>query len=187
MIIETIVSTENETGNYNFSPLGVRYEEKLFSFVPFKTSRTYSNLMRTRQGVINFTDDVYLFAGTMLENLVPEYFLSNTIQGAVIRGTAGYREFRVTEIADQDVKVRMKVEIVGEKDFPFSFPGLNRAKFAVIEALIAASRVHILGPEEVDSEIKRCDLIVEKTGTGQEKRAMEVILRYLKDRSNNGK
>jgi hypothetical protein len=186
MIIETIVSTENETGDFNFAPLGVRYEGGQFSFIPFKTSRTYANLIRTRQGVINFTDDVYLFAGTMLENLVPEYDLSETVRGAVIRGAAGYREFRVTDVEDLDVKVRMRVEIVGEKDFPFSFSGFNRAKFAVIEALIAASRVHILSRNEVDSEIRRCGMIVEKTGTDREKLAMSVILRYLRNRPNNG-
>lgn len=179
MIIETIVSTQNEAGNFNFAPIGVQMEGNRISFIPFKTSRTYVNLARTGQGVINLTDDVSLFVGTMLENEVPDYFLSENLKGAVIRGVSGYREFRVASVEDLDIKARMVIEVIGQTDFPTPFPGLNRAKPAVIEALIAASRVHILKPEEIRTELARCGTIVSKTGSQKEKEAMERIVRYV--------
>jgi len=55
MILEGIVTTLNEDGSPNISPMGPEVDVPLTQFVlkPFKTSRTYHNLKRLGEGVLN--------------------------------------------------------------------------------------------------------------------------------------
>jgi len=63
-ILEGIVTTYNENGTVNISPMGPIVDEPITKFVfrPYRTSTTYQNLKRTGKGVFHVTDDVELFA-----------------------------------------------------------------------------------------------------------------------------
>jgi hypothetical protein len=59
------------------------------------------------------------------------------------------------------------------------FAGLCRAKHAVVEASILASRHRWVPREEVLGELARLDVLVEKTGGPQEREAMTLVRAYL--------
>ena len=64
MILEGIVTTLNEDGTPNISPMGPDVELNFERFVlkPYQTSTTYKNLNREGEGVLHVTDDVELLA-----------------------------------------------------------------------------------------------------------------------------
>ena len=47
----------------NIAPMGPRVDDEFngFLLLPYRTSETYENLVRTRQGVLHVADDVELF------------------------------------------------------------------------------------------------------------------------------
>ena len=59
------------------------------------------------------------------------------------------------------------------------FFGFNRAKHAVVEAAILATRIHLLAAEEIAAEFRKLGVIVGKTGGDQEKEAFAFLERYV--------
>ena len=102
MILESIVTTINEDGSVNVSPMGPTVHSNLqnFELRPFNTSRTFANLKRTRSGVVHVTDDVGLIAQSAIGKLIPlpEFFPAEKITGQVIANTCRWSEFKVEYI-----------------------------------------------------------------------------------------
>jgi hypothetical protein len=61
------------------------------------------------------------------------------------------------------------------------FFGFNRAKHAVVEAAILATRLHILPHAEVAAEFHKLRIIVGKTGGPDELAAMDLLEAKLRD------
>jgi hypothetical protein len=59
------------------------------------------------------------------------------------------------------------------------FLGLNRAKHAVVEAAILATRVAWIAPQEIRDAMARLAVLVEKTGGPSERRAMAFLIDYV--------
>ncbi|MCZ7625422.1 MAG: DUF447 family protein [Candidatus Methylomirabilis sp.] len=59
------------------------------------------------------------------------------------------------------------------------FIGFNRAKNAIIEAAILATRVRLLGVAPILQEYRRLSEIVQKTGGEQETLAMAYLQEYV--------
>ncbi len=67
-IHEVILTTINEDLTPNVAPMGISIEKPYFFIVkPYIATRTYQNLSRTGEAVINITDDISLFCITILE------------------------------------------------------------------------------------------------------------------------
>jgi len=66
MILETVVTTMDEEGTANFAAMGVVWGEERLIIRPYVETRTYRNLVRTREAVVNVTDDVLIFAKSAL-------------------------------------------------------------------------------------------------------------------------
>lgn len=64
----------------------------------------------------------------------------------------------------------MAVEVV-HTEIVREFFGFNRAKHAVLEAAILATRIGLLPRSEIESEFERLAVIVKKTGGQQEHQA----------------
>ena len=60
------------------------------------------------------------------------------------------------------------------------FFGFNRAKHAVIEAAILATRIHLLPADEISADFERLKIIVEKTGAAAEHRAFAFLETHVK-------
>jgi hypothetical protein len=57
--------------------------------------------------------------------------------------------------------------------------GFNRARHAIVEAAILATRLQFLPPDEVAREFDRLAVMVEKTGDAPEREAMALLRSHL--------
>lgn len=178
MILEGLVTTTNADGSPHLAPMGPRVSEDLRSFLlrPFPTSTTYQNLRRHGEGVLHVTDDVLLLAKAAVGKVdaFPSHRHSEMVDGFVLTDACRYFEFRVKSLDDSEQRVRIEAEVVkagSQRDFF----GFNRAKHAVLEAAILATRFHILPAAEIDADFKRLRVIVDKTAGPTEFAAMAFL------------
>jgi hypothetical protein len=59
------------------------------------------------------------------------------------------------------------------------FFGFNRAKHAVVEAAILATRTDFLPLEDIEAEYRKLAVIVDKTGGPQEHEAFDYLCRHV--------
>ena len=190
MILEGIVTTINEDDTTNVSPMGPIVDGPGFdAFVlrPFQTSTTYKNLKRHGEGVLHVTDDVLLLArgaiGKLDESTV-EVRDADSVNGRILRDTCQWITFRVTELDDSTPRTTIRCHVV-EKETEREFFGFNRAKHAVLEAAILATRIEFLEPEFILTEFERLKVIVEKTAGTQEHAAYALLDDYLRKALSN--
>lgn len=173
-ILEAIVITQSEKGVPNFAPMGVTFEGDSFFLRPYKETTTYTNLVVTGQAVINLTDNVVLFAeGAVGQPQFPT-IPAEQVKGLVLQDACTYYECTVQNLKEDGERARFACTVV-KKGILREFVGFNRAKNAVIEAAILATRVQFLGQEYVLSEFKRLGEIVHKTGGEQEHAAFQYL------------
>ena len=60
------------------------------------------------------------------------------------------------------------------------FIGFNRARHAVLEAAILATRTHLLPPGQIRDELARLQVIVDKTAGPRELEAMSLLTEYVR-------
>ena len=182
MILEGIVTTLNEDGSPNISPMGPEVDTPLTRFVlkPYKTSRTYQNLKRTGEGVLHVTDDVELIARAAINQFdrLPATFTVEAVKGVVLADACRWYAFRVSELDDRDDRTRIECEVV-DQGIIRDFFGFNRAKHAVLEAAILATRTNFLPPSEVREALARLEVIVGKTAGEQERRAFVMLADHV--------
>ena len=65
MIYETIVTVRNENGGDHIALMGVREAKGFIVISPFRPSATLDHILREKCAVVNYTDDVRIFAGCL--------------------------------------------------------------------------------------------------------------------------
>ncbi len=182
MILEGIVTTIGPTGEINIAPMGPRVEPDMRRFLlrPFNTSTTYHNLRAHGEGVFHVTDDVLLLARAALGQLIemPPLIPACVVRGWVLRAACRAYEFRVLNIDDRDERVNIEIEVVYHGILR-EFFGFNRAKHAVIEAAILATRTDFLPLDEIEAEYRKLAVIVQKTGGEQERTAFAFLSAHV--------
>jgi hypothetical protein len=184
MILEGIVTTHNEDGTINVSPMGPEVGDDTvvnqFVLKPFNTSQTYRNLKRGGVGVLHVTDDVLLIARAAIQQLteVPTIDENCGNQRLVLANACRWYEFEVVELDDEQQRTRIQCQTTQQGELR-PFWGFNRAKHAVLEAAILATRVGILERQEIDQQMQQLEIIVGKTAGEQELAAFELIQRFL--------
>jgi hypothetical protein len=182
MILEGIVTTKNEDGGPNISPMGPLVDEAMTRLVlrPYQTSRTYQNLKRTGQGILHVTDDVELLAKAAVNHLspLPPLVPAEGVDGFIIASACRWYAFRVVTLDDRQERTRIECEVVQQGTLR-EFFGFNRAKHAVVEAAILATRLGFLPPKEIRAEYARLAVIVEKTAGEQERRAFQFLETFV--------
>ena len=188
MILEGIVTTRNADGGINVAPMGpkVRVGENgspqfdRFLLRPFKTSITFQNIARSRCGVLHVTDDVLLIAKAAVFDVfeLPPFVPAERIAGDVIADCCRFYEFVVEELDDSADRSSIEVRVVRERHLR-EFFGLNRAKHAVVEAAILATRKHLIPPETLKEDFERLRPLIEKTGGPREEEAFALLERFI--------
>ncbi len=178
MILEGVVTTLSADGILNVAPMGPKLgrDPRRFVLRPYKTSTTYRNLKARGEGILHVTDDVLLIARAAV-GLLPtlESRAASIIQGRILETTGRYHEFRVVQLQDADERTTIEIESVAEGRLSDLF-GLNRAKHAVVEAAILATRLAFLPLEEILADLGRLAVLVEKTGGPDERLAFGVLV-----------
>ncbi|MCE9528126.1 MAG: DUF447 family protein [Planctomycetales bacterium] len=178
LIAEGIVTTVNPDGSPNISPMGPRVDRDFTHLLlrPFQTSTTYVNLKRTGEGVFHITDDVLLIAKAAVGQLIPEPPLhpATQIRGFLLADACRWFVFRVSHLDDSQERTTIDCTVVGSGNLR-PFFGFNRAKHAVLEAAILATRIGILPAEQIVSELEQLAIPVEKTAGQQEREAFKFL------------
>lgn len=187
MILEGIVTTLNAGETMNLAPMGPEVDEASemdrFILRPYRTSTTYANLKARGEGVFHVTDDVRLLAqaaiGADLDPF-PAIRPAGVISGAILSDACRYYEFRVVELDDREDRTRIIVETVNRGRHR-DFFGFNRAKHAVLEAAILATRTAWLPLKDLLLEFRKLEVLVDKTGGPAERAAFLLLQEFLRE------
>ena len=188
MILEGIVTTVSPEDAVNIAPMGPHVGAMLDRFVlrPFRTAQTYRNLKARGEGVLHVIDDVLLLAKAALGPVepLPAMFPAMTVRGFVLEDCCRYYEFRVASLDDHEERTRIEAEVLQSGRLR-DFFGFNRAKHAVLEAAILATRTHLLPLDEIEAEYRKLAVLVSKTGGQQEQQAFALLRDYVAGKTPN--
>ncbi len=182
MILEGIVTTRNIDGATNIAPMGLVVDARMqqLELRPFQSSRTFANLERERVGVFHVVDDVLLLAQAAIGRIAtpPALRSAKCIAGEVLVDACRWYEFEVRKIETADERATLTADVVHAGRIR-DFFGFNRARHAVIEAAILATRVHLLPEDAVRRQFDALRSAVEKTGGDDERQAFALLEEFV--------
>ena len=143
------------------------------------TAATTSSTAATGAAVVNLTDDVRVFALAAISNPVYPTVPAEVIRGVVLADCCSWREVQVRSVDSTPPRSRIETTVV-HRGVRREFIGFNRARHAVLEAAIYATRLHLLPRTFIDSELARLQVIVEKTAGAHEFEAMALLTDYVR-------
>ena len=199
MVIEGVLTTENADGSMHVAPIGPHVNADLshWTLKPFQSSTTFSNLRASSRAVFHVVDDPLLMAAAVLglcntrDKLADfEDILAvdeiHQLASAQFKARIGWvldlscRSFALA-VETWDVSNPRAVAVCSltlqEENRPFW--GWNRAKHSILELAILASRVDMLERAEIDEELIRHQMIIEKTSGTREIVAWELLKKHL--------
>jgi hypothetical protein len=161
--VETIVVTENPNGFYNAAPMGIIKFKNGLEVRPYKSSKTYMNLLKSNHASINITDDPLLFLQTAFKDELDE---QPNIQNWRVDGVDAVimiekkRKNKFSELRSSFVFNPISISIY--RDIPTVF---SRSRANAIEAIIHTTRVKVVQSEsrlfELESLIKKIEECLE--------------------------
>ena len=181
MIIESILTSMAPDGTINFAPMGVEWNETTIVLKPFLETTTFQNVRDTRTAVVNLTDDAMLFAQGAISSPQFPWVPATVVRGAVLEAATSWRELEIVAIDDAPPRSRIEARVV-HQGIRREFLGFNRARHAVLEAAILATRTHLLPAAEIRAEYARLQIVVDKTAGPREREAMEMLTGYVRSR-----
>ncbi len=192
MILESIVTTVSLEGRVNVAPMGpivrpTTGNQTLPSFClrPYEGSRTCENLLATGKAVIHVTDDVLLLARAAIGN-VDAAGLTCPAENASaehvrLRDCHRWFAIEVTQAGGTPPRHELLAGCVAE-GIVRPFFGFNRAKHAVIEAAILATRIGMIDPSQIADELQRLRVPVDKTAGPDELAAFRLVCTYIEEK-----
>ena len=199
-IIEGVMTTSNADGEINIAPMGPIVTGQgddwgtgacdgpieSFRFRPFKTSTTYQNLKARGEGVFHTTDDVLLIARGAIGKVEAGDTSAGSrtqpaskVHGVVLSHACQAFELKVTHIDDSEDRTEIDAQVVHVTRLR-DFAGFNRAKSAVLEAAILATRLHLTGTRPVLDAFEQLQVAVNKTGAAREHQAMRELWAFVR-------
>jgi hypothetical protein len=146
---------------------------------PFSSSQSYQNLVRSREGVFHITDNAEMIAQAAVGRLAtPSHRPADSMDGVILNDACRWYALRVETVEDDSQRPSLHCRVVSHgTERPFL--GFCRAKHAVLEAAILATRVHLLSIDSLRSELLRLRPLVQKTGGDAEHRAFALLTDYI--------
>lgn len=181
-ILEGIVTTLTSDGSVNVSPMGPIVDDALdrLWLRPFQTSTTYRNLKLTGRGIFHVTDDALLFAQAAVGQPcpLPRFTRSPAGDELILADACRWYAFEIESLDDAEERTSIVARVTDRGQLR-EFLGFNRAKHAVLEAAILATRLHLLGAQQVLAEFDRLQIAVDKTGAAAEHQAMAFLRAHV--------
>jgi hypothetical protein len=189
VILEGILTTIDCDGRPHVAPMGATVDDQASAvwgrmlLRPFRSSMSFRNLERTGEAVFHVTDDVLLLARAALGSLtrLPPLRRAASVDGWIVADACRWYELRVARISGTLERADIETTIV-DQGRARDFLGFNRAKHAVVEGAILATRVGIVPDEEIVGGFQRLAALIEKTGGPQEREAWQFLSQYIRDR-----
>lgn len=181
LILETIVTTRAPDGRTHIAPMGLREQEGLALLAPFRPSTTLEFILASGCAVVNATDDVRVFAGCITGRRDWPLAPAEKVPGVRLAAALAHTELALERVEEDGQRPRLLLRRAHEA-IHAPYRGFNRARAAVIEAAVLASRLHMLPPEKIDAELAYLAIAIEKTAGPAEQEAwgwiMERIARH---------
>jgi len=178
MIRETIVTTVNAAGAVHIAPLGLIADGDEWIIAPFRPSTTLDNLRAVPFAVANYTDDVRVFAGCLTGRTSWPATASDRVPVPRLANALAHAELAVRRVTEDEERPRFHCGVVSLAQHA-PFRGFNRAQAAVIEAAILTSRLHMLPPEKIDSELAYLRIAISKTAGTAEQEAWDWLMERI--------
>jgi uncharacterized protein len=179
LIRECVVTTLGPKGEPHLAPLGLIEEGELLVIAPFRPSTTLANLEARPQATASFTDDAEVFAGLVLGQ---RDWPIRPVEGwpaPRLDCALAHAELEVLRVAADDVRPRFSCavrRVVTHRPYL----GMNRAKAAVLEAAILATRLDRLDREKIEREIAYLKIAIDKTAGESERRAWDRLMAKIR-------
>jgi uncharacterized protein len=178
VIVETMVTTLDREGRANFAPMGVEWGEERILLKPFQETTTFRNLVETGEAVVNLVDDVLCYVQGALGSPSFPAAPAVAVRGLVMDAACSWRELRVREQDTSQPRARFVCDVL-HRGVRREFVGYSRARAAVLEATILATRTRLLPIQEILAEYRRLQVIVDKTAGPAEREAMAILTGFV--------
>ena len=179
-IQEVIVTTLSEAGEAHSAPMGIIEQDGQIIIQPFKPSTTYDNLKRQSHCVVNFIDDVRVFAGALTGHRDWPTIACDNIEGRYLAQALSHIEVEKVAFEDTDPRAKLTGKIVNDVMHK-PFRGFNRSQSAVIEAAVLTSRLHMLPAEKIQQEMAYLKIAIDKTAGDNEREAWQWLVTKITD------
>ena len=167
VIFENVVTTVSAEGRVHVAPMGVRYADAQVVLMPFRPSTTLDNILATGHAVLNIVTDTRVFAGCVTGRRDWPTLPAEKIAGVRLACALSHLELRLAERIDDAQRPVLHMARV-HAAVHAAFAGFNRAQAAVIEGAVLVSRLHMLPPQKIDSEMAYLQIAIDKTaGPGE--------------------
>lgn len=186
MIIEGLLTSISADGSPHVAPMGPVVSEDLMTWTlrPFQSSSTFAALRRTPQCIFHVVDDVVPVVRTALGIPHTFQFQNHPAGGHIIVDACRWFRLEITQwdVSGPRSEASAQVESQGTLR---DFWGWNRAKHAVLEATILATRRHMLDAGHIASELEKLESAVEKTSGPREQLAWKELNEFLAAERNS--
>lgn len=177
-IWEVIVTTVSPAGAVHIAPMGIREEAGGVLLQPFRPSTTLDNVLATGCAVVNYSDDVRIFAGCLTGRREWPTLPAEAIAGRRLEAALAHRELVLERIEADAVRPRLWCRNVAFSTHA-PFRGFNRAQAAVLEAAILVSRFDMLSREKIDAEVEYLTIAMSKTAGEAEREAWDWLVERI--------
>ena len=173
-ILETIVTTLSPDGELHLVPFGLIRENEDYVLAPFRPSPTIANLEASPCFAASSPTDVRVIAGVVTGRRDWPVVDCDKIRGRRLAACFAHAEFEGVAQDDDVERPRYRGRLVhAESHRPFL--GYNRAQAAVLEAAILSTRLTMLDPDKIVSEMAYHAIAIEKTAGPAEREAWNWI------------
>jgi hypothetical protein len=180
VIQEVIVTTRTPAGRAQIAPMGIRRRGQLIEIAPFRPSTTLESLLASRCAVVNYTDDVRVFAGCLTGRYDWPLVEAQRIDAPRLKDSLAHTELVLTEVEDDEVRPRLVCRPVHDA-IHGPFRGFNRAQAAILELAILASRLDLLPFDKIEREIGYLRIAVDKTAGSRERLAWDWLMSRVRE------
>lgn len=178
MIQEVLITSINSAGETHIAPMGIHMEEGLFVIMPFKPSATLDNILSSGSAVINFCDDVRIFAGCLTGRRDWQLQTTEQVRGQYLKAALAHTELVLDSYTDDDLRPKLLCKAVKEVNHR-PFQGFNRAQYAVLEAAILVSRLGRLPWKKIEDELAYLRIGLDKTAGVNEREAWDWLMQAI--------
>ncbi len=189
MVIEGIITTENEDGSMHIAPIGPHVDPELRSWTlkPFQTSKTFERLHRSGRGVFHVVDDGLIMIQAVLGQGHPDFppleARFDPTYGWILAETVRAMPL---SIQSWDTSTERAVALCSPGPWIEGRPywGWNRARNSLLELAVLLSRRHMLPRESIEEAIAHHRVIIEKTAGPREMQGLALVMGCLNHRSD---
>lgn len=183
LIIEGLLTTTTDDDEPHVAPMGplVNVELTEWTLRPFCSSTTFKLLRQRPRAVFHVVDDVLPVVRAALGMPVEVDFERHATGSWIIADCCHWFQLQVFDWDVSSERSVAKARVI-DRGVKRPFWGWNRAKHAVLEATILATRLHLADRHTIADDLANLEKAVEKTAGEREWTAWRLVKEFI-DRS----